>query len=62
MARGSRSGQQGNQFGQVDDSAYLLGLPSSRPRLGKWGVVAVLAGTLLAIAVVMFDSYVLSLF
>jgi hypothetical protein len=62
MARGTRSGQPGSQFEQVDNSAYMLGLPSSRPRLGKWGVVAVLAGTLLAIGVVMFESYVVSLF
>jgi hypothetical protein len=62
MARGTRSGQQGSPFGQVDNSAYMLGLPSSRPRLGKWGVVAVLFGTILAIGVVMFESYVVSLF
>ncbi len=61
MAR-TRSGQPGSQFAQVDNSAYLLGLPSSRPRLGKWGVVAVRAGTLLAIGVVMFESYVVWLF
>jgi hypothetical protein len=62
MARGTRSRQQGSQFAQVDNSAYLLGLPSSRPRLGKWGVVAVVAGALLAIGVVMFESYMVSLF
>lgn len=62
MARGTRSGQAESQFEQVDNSAYLLGLPSSRPRLGKWGVVAVLAGTLLAIGLVMFESYFVSLF
>lgn len=62
MARETRSGQSGSQFQPVDNSVYLLGLPSSRPRFGKWGVVAVLAGTLLAIGVVMFESYVVSLF
>jgi hypothetical protein len=62
MARGTRSARQESQFAPVDNSVYLLGLPSSRPRLGKWGVVAVLAGTLLAIGVVMFESYVVSLF
>jgi hypothetical protein len=49
-------------FNQTDPSMYMLGLPKSRPRLGTWGVVAVLAGTLLALAVVGFENYVASLF
>jgi hypothetical protein len=49
-------------FGQVDTSAYLTGLPRSSARLGKWGVVAVLAGTAMAIVIVILENYVLSLF
>jgi hypothetical protein len=49
-------------FGQVETSVYMAGLPKSRARLGNWGVVAVLAGTALAIAIVILQDYVLSLF
>lgn len=46
----------------MDVSAYLLAEPSSRPRLGRWGVVAVLAGAILAIGVVAFETYFATLF
>ena len=46
---------------QTDPSIYMLGLAKSRPRLGNWGVVAVLAGTLLALAVIGLENYVASL-
>ena len=50
-----------SRLNQTDPSIYMLGLPKSRPRLGNWGVVAVLAGTLLALAVIGFENYVASL-
>jgi hypothetical protein len=40
----------------------MLGLPKSRPRLGNWGIVAILAGTLLALAIIGFGNDVASLF
>lgn len=61
MARGTRAVRQATQFPQADVSAYLLIEPSSRPRLGSWGVVAVVAGAILAIAVVAFESYLATL-
>jgi hypothetical protein len=62
MERGNHSVHKAQQAGQIEDSAYLLGLPSSRPRLGTWGVVAVVAGAILAVAIVLFESYVASMF
>jgi hypothetical protein len=61
MARATRSVRQTTQFPPVDVSAYLVD-SSSRPRLGSWGVVAVVAGAILAIAVVAFESYLATLF
>ncbi len=62
MARGTRHANNGNYFEQADPSVYMLGLPKSRPRLGKWGAVAILAGTILAVAVILFENYLASLF
>ncbi len=62
MDRGPRTIHPAKQFPQVDVSAYLLAEPSSRPRLGRWGVVAVLAGAILAIGVVAFETYFATLF
>jgi hypothetical protein len=49
-------------FSQLDTSIHMTGLARSTARLGKWGVVAVLAGTAMAIVIVIFENYVLSLF
>lgn len=46
-----------NYFSQNDPSVHMLGLPKARPRLGTWGLVAVLVGTLLAIAVILLADY-----
>jgi len=54
--------QHGNQHPQVDASAYLLPEPGSRPKLGKWGLVAVIAGAILAVGVVAFETYCATLF
>jgi hypothetical protein len=54
--------KRGNYFDQADPSVHMLGLPRSRSRLGNWGVVAIVAGTLLALAVIMFENYFVSLF
>jgi len=40
----------------------MLGLTSGRPRLGKWGAVAVFFGALLAVGVILFENYVATLF
>jgi len=34
----------------------MLGLPQSRPRLGKWGVLAIIAGAILAVAVIVIEN------
>jgi hypothetical protein len=39
-----------NYFNQTDLSIYMLGLPKSRSRLRNWIVLAVLMGTVLALA------------
>ena len=57
MAHGTKIGRQGSEFEQIDLSIHMLGLPRSRPRLGTWGVVAVLAGAILAVAVMMLESF-----
>jgi len=62
MARGTRHTNNANYFQQVDPSVYMLGLPKSRRRLGKWGVVAILAGTILAVGVIVLGNYLASLF
>jgi hypothetical protein len=61
MRHGTKRADGGNYFDQTDPSVHMLGLPRSRPRLGNWGVVAIVAGTLLALAVVMFENYFVSL-
>jgi hypothetical protein len=62
MRQGTKRAQNGNYFGPTDPSLHMLGLPRSRPRLGNWGLVAILAGTLLALAVIVFENYFVSLF
>jgi hypothetical protein len=39
----------------------MLGLPSVKPRMGKWGVAAVVMGALLAAAVIALENYFASL-
>lgn len=62
MARGTKAVQQASQFSQADVSAYLLVDPGSRPKLGKWGVVAVVAGAILAMGIVAIETYFATLF
>ena len=52
----------GSLYSQADVSAYLLDDSGSRPKLGKWGVVAVVTGAILAICVVAIESYFATLF
>ena len=61
MRHRSRRADAESYFEQADGSAHMLGLPSARPRLGKWGVAAVVVGVLLAGAVIAFENYVASL-
>jgi hypothetical protein len=57
MPRQKRYADGGTVFDSPDPSSYMLGLPKSRPRLGPWGVVAILAGTVLALMVMMLENY-----
>lgn len=56
MLHGTKRGNAGSYFEQNDPSIHMLGLPKSRPRLGSWGVAAILVGTILALAVMMLES------
>jgi len=57
MPRQKKYGHAEAVFGPSDPSSYMLGLPKSRAKLGNWGVVAVLAGTILALMVLVLESY-----
>jgi hypothetical protein len=46
-----------NHFGPTDLSAYILGLPKSRPRLRSWLVLAVVVGTILSFAVFVLGNF-----
>ena len=62
MSRGTQHREVRTHPRSTDLSVHMLGLPTGRSRLGKWGVVAIVAGTLLAVAVVAFENYVATLF
>lgn len=62
MARGTRHANKRNYFEQADLSVHMLGLPQSRRRFGKWGLFAILAGTILAAGVIVLGNYFASLF
>ncbi|HTS46523.1 MAG TPA: hypothetical protein VMH05_01185 [Bryobacteraceae bacterium] len=57
MSREPKRIDSASYFTQSDPSVHMLGLPKARPRLGKWGVVAVLIGALLAIGVILLVDY-----
>jgi hypothetical protein len=44
-------------FHQPDPSMYMLGLPKSRPRLGKWTAFVFFAGILIALMLVMITDW-----
>jgi len=56
MNQGPRRVDSPNYFTQSDPSVHMLGLPQSRPRLGKWGVLAIIAGAILAVAVIVIEN------
>ena len=62
MARGTKMARQTTQFPQADISVYMLAETSSRPKLGTWGVVAVVTGAILAMGVVAIETYFAALF
>ncbi|MGC1254847.1 MAG: hypothetical protein WA867_04800 [Candidatus Acidiferrales bacterium] len=39
-------------FGEADPSVHMLGLPKSHPQLGRWMVIAILAGALAAFGLI----------
>jgi len=45
-------------FGQGDPSIYMLGLPKSHVRLGRWVVLTILAATVLALSVVALGNLI----
>jgi hypothetical protein len=61
MQRQARVGER-HQFAPVDVGAYVADVGKPKPRLGTWGVVAILAGTILAVGVVVFENYIVTLF
>lgn len=42
--RPPRNPPNANLFGESDPSVHMLGLPKSHPQLGRWVVVAIVAG------------------
>jgi hypothetical protein len=40
-----------------DPSVYMLGLPKARPRIGGWLVFAIVAGAILAVAILIFERF-----
>jgi hypothetical protein len=61
MQRQTRVGER-HQFAPVDVAAYVVDVAKPKPRLGTWGVVAILAGTILAVGIVVFENYIVTLF
>ncbi|MGA7854971.1 MAG: hypothetical protein WCA15_16720 [Candidatus Acidiferrales bacterium] len=51
VARSSRSAS-ARLFGEADPSVHMLGLPKSHPQLGRWMVIAILAGALAAFGLI----------
>lgn len=49
--RSSRSAS-AKLFGEADPSVHMLGLPKSHPQLGRWMVIAILAGALAAFGLI----------
>jgi hypothetical protein len=41
-----------------DPAVYMLGLPKARPRIRGWLVFAILAGAILAIAVLVSETFI----
>jgi hypothetical protein len=44
-------------FSQPDPPNYMLGVPRSRPRLGKWGLFVIFAGILAALVLVALTNF-----
>jgi len=45
-------------FDQVDPSVYMLGLPKSHHRFGRWVALTILAATVLALSVVVLGNLI----
>ena len=57
MPRRTTHGLQASPFHQPDPSTYMLGLPRSRPRLGKWTLFVFFAGVLIALMLVKITDW-----
>jgi hypothetical protein len=51
-APGSSRSASAKLFGDADPSVHMLGLPKSYPQLGRWVVVAILAGAFAAFGLI----------
>jgi hypothetical protein len=49
MAHGTRHRHQAAFLDEMDPSSYMLGLPRSHTKLGKWLLLTILTGTALAL-------------
>jgi hypothetical protein len=54
--KSTKIGHHASHLGATDPSAYMLGLPESHPRLGRWLVLTIVAGTILALAVFALEN------
>jgi hypothetical protein len=58
MAQETRRRRHASYFDQADPSAHMLGVPKSRPRFRTWLLLAILTGTVLALALVLAGNLI----
>ncbi|HXN98074.1 MAG TPA: hypothetical protein VN881_03315 [Candidatus Acidoferrales bacterium] len=58
MAHESRHRHHADYFDQPDVSIHMLGMPKSRPQLRTWLLLAILTGTVLALALVLVGNFI----
>jgi hypothetical protein len=58
MAHESRHRHEASYFDQSDVSMHMLGMPKARPQLRTWLLLAILTGTVLALALVLLGNMI----
>ncbi|MGD0404000.1 MAG: hypothetical protein ABSB66_12485 [Candidatus Acidiferrales bacterium] len=58
MAQEPRRRRHANRFDQPDPSVHMLGIPKSRPKFRTWFVLAILTGTVLALALILVGNLI----
>jgi hypothetical protein len=58
MAHETRHRHHANYFDQSELPMHMLGMPRSRPQLRTWLLLAILTGTVLALAVVVIGNLI----